>query len=438
MAGRQVPCTKCHKPLTIPRPEVDLASANDLAGALSEIDDLALDLDEPGARDPLGLGAGKKLPAQHRSRRSTGSADNSRLLYIAGGCIGGCVLLLVVVIVVQSMSGSNVATNDSSVAPIAARDRFPERRVPFESGDQPTDRRDLEPQDDPAPPGTPTVGPSSNRSSGRLIYDARTGESYFSSETEKASPSQATGSATPPSGPRLDLGIQQWFTASGRSLRGAIPTGQDDETVVSQYSWMTQLLPYLGHEKVFHSFDLQKPWTDKKNAMFATAVIPDFLSPGDSRQRWQGGELTNLGLTHFVGITGVDERNRPAAVLPRSDPRAGIFGYTSVARTSEITDGTSNTLMIAGAGHLAGPWVAGGGSTLRGVKDDPFAKLTGFSTAGSRPGTFAVLADGSTRFISADIDPSVFRALSTIHGGESVDSDAMGSPEIALPTQRKR
>ncbi len=72
------------------------------------------------------------------------------------------------------------------------------------------------------------------------------------------------------------------------------------------------------------------------------------------------------------------------------------------------------------------------------MKDDPFAKLTGFSTAGSRPGTFAVLADGSTRFISADIDPSVFRALSTIHGGESVDSDAMGSPEIALPTQRKR
>ena len=39
------------------------------------------------------------------------------------------------------------------------------------------------------------------------------------------------------------------------------------------------------------------------------------------------------------------------------------------------------------------------------------------------------MADGSTRFIPADIDPTVFRAMCTIHGSESVDISAIG-PEL--------
>jgi hypothetical protein len=115
-----------------------------------------------------------------------------------------------------------------------------------------------------------------------------------------------------------------------------------------------------------------------------------------------------------------DARNVVAAKLPRSDPRAGIFGYDAVATPAEIADGTSNTIMVLGAGELANPWVMGGGATIRGAREPYFDKISGFGSKGSS-GVTVVMADGSVRTISSNISPAVFRALCTIHGAEKID-----------------
>lgn len=130
--------------------------------------------------------------------------------------------------------------------------------------------------------------------------------------------------------------------------------------------------------------------------------------------------------THFVGMAGIeDARNVVAAELPRTDPRAGIFGYDQIAKPEEITDGASNTLMLVSSGKIVGPWAAGGGATVRGARAPYFDSITGFGTAGDPAGgAIVALADGSVRRISKDIDPAVFRALCTIHGGEKVDLPA--------------
>ncbi|MCA9123002.1 MAG: hypothetical protein H6822_02880 [Planctomycetaceae bacterium] len=147
-------------------------------------------------------------------------------------------------------------------------------------------------------------------------------------------------------------------------------------------------------------------------------------NPNDQRERWKGYPFENMALTHFVGMAGVeDRRNVVAAKLPRSDPRAGVFGYDEVAKRGEITDGESNTIMLIGSGKLASPWVAGGGATVRGAREPYFDELTGFGSQDtSRQGAISVMADGSVRFISSNIDPTVFRAMSTIHGKETVDA----------------
>jgi len=44
-----------------------------------------------------------------------------------------------------------------------------------------------------------------------------------------------------------------------------------------------------------------------------------------------------------------------------------------------------------------------------------------------------LMADGSTRHLSAEIDPSVFRALVTIHGAESVDASPLGPAIDSFP-----
>jgi hypothetical protein len=206
----------------------------------------------------------------------------------------------------------------------------------------------------------------------------------------------------------------------------------DEEFVLFHYSWMCELLPFLGHEALYQQFDFRKPWNDPVNASLGTTVIPEFLNPADDRQQWTGSRLRNLALTHFVGMSGVeDSRNVVAAMLPRSDPRAGIFGYGEVARREQITDGTSHTIMLVGSGEVTAPWVQGGGATIRGARQPYYDPLTGFGSRGlAQPGAVVLMADGATRHLSADIDPAVFRALCTIRGGEAVDADQI-PPAVA-------
>src|SRR4051794_21164726 len=55
----------------------------------------------------------------------------------------------------------------------------------------------------------------------------------------------------------------------------------------------------------------------------------------------------------YVGIAGV---GTDAAKLPRGDRRAGVFGYDRSARTGDITDGASETLLLAETALDNGPW----------------------------------------------------------------------------------
>ncbi len=237
--------------------------------------------------------------------------------------------------------------------------------------------------------------------------------------------------AKPPPPPPEDLpqGLIRWFedpTGRRAGLRRVGPAGSPH----SHYSWMCDLLPYLGHQDLYDAFDFSKHWTDKQNLQRAGVIVPEFQNPSDDRKRYDGYPFGGLALTHFVGMSGVEDgRNVVAASLPRSDPRAGVFGYDEVAAMEDITDGASNTIMIIGSGELASPWAVGGGGTIRGARQPYFDRLSGFGSRGRKSeGALAVMADGSVRFVSSDVDPSAFRAMCTIHGGETVDVSRWTAP----------
>lgn len=232
----------------------------------------------------------------------------------------------------------------------------------------------------------------------------------------------------------MSAAVIGWHTQANANLLGSKPI-KGEELVIFQYSWMCDVLPHLGYEKLYNEFDFKQPWTRDPNMTRSRTLIPQFLNPSDTRKRWKGFHFPGGALSHFTGISGVeDTRTVLAAELPRSDNRAGVFGYKGIARPNEITDGTSNTMMLIGSGELAGLWVQGGGATIRGAREPYFDKITGFgSRGGSKPGAMAMFADGSVRHIPADIDPKLFRALCTIHGAETVDLAPLGAPAADFP-----
>lgn len=224
-------------------------------------------------------------------------------------------------------------------------------------------------------------------------------------------------------GGRLAVVTNQWRGGNAKLLG---VTQLDEKTVISGYSWLTQLLPHLGHDDVYRKFDFGKGWHTGANLQLTGNVIPEFLDPANPQQHMKSFrfvEQRGPALTHFVGMSGVeDKRNLVAASLPRSDPRAGIFGYNEVAKPADVTDGTSQTILLIGSGRVMGPWVEGGGATIRGAREPYFDEISGFSSASMNGGgAIAAMADGSVRRISKDIDPAVFRALCTMHGAETID-----------------
>jgi hypothetical protein len=270
------------------------------------------------------------------------------------------------------------------------------------------------------PQGAVRSGPSSNPAS-NPVGGANSGGAA-------KGPSAADPPASRPAGKSLGAGLNSW-NSSGK-LVGTRIVGEGDN-LQAHYSWMTQILPFIGRDEEFKKFDFTKPRYDKVNLQHGAIVIPEFLNPADDRIRWKGYPHEGYALTHFVGMSGIeDSRNVVAAKLPRSDPRAGVFGYDAIATPAEITDGTSNTIMVLGGGELANPWVMGGGATIRGARQPYFDKITGFGSKGTS-GTLVLMADGSVRQISSNVDPGVFRALCTIHGADTVDLEKSAPLHLA-------
>ena len=129
-----------------------------------------------------------------------------------------------------------------------------------------------------------------------------------------------------------------------------------------------------------------------------------------------------FGGTNYVAIAGIGLD--AARYDPKSEAKkVGITGYEWGSKVEEVTDGLENTIyLMQTPPGLPQPWLAGGGATIRGLDEkDP---MKGFrhthGTPDGKPGTFALMGDGSVRFIPGDIDPKLLLAMATRAGGEKI------------------
>lgn len=211
--------------------------------------------------------------------------------------------------------------------------------------------------------------------------------------------------------------------------------------------WMYQILPFIEQKSLFDA----GPWATN----FAnTGAIKIFLCPSDSIVG-NGFSPDGNPLTCYVGIEGYDWAEGESGILNR------LSGQST--KLSQITDGTSNTVMIAERpvpyDRLWGWWAWGDFDNSLGVASEPIIYTTdanqnpcpglvyfspGFpknpcdanhlwsNHAGG--GNFA-MADGSIRFFSYSvgvprldslgniIQPAALTMMSTRAGGEVFNID---------------
>ena len=227
---------------------------------------------------------------------------------------------------------------------------------------------------------------------------------------------------------------------------GALPRDSRPERYGLPYSpdhrvsFMVNLLPHLGRGALRQSIQDQKfSWYAKENDLAATTWVPEFLVPYYPQSSWRASSPLvpnkTFGATNYVGITGL---GLDSARYDPNDPvlakKVGITGYGWGSKPGEITDGMSNTIYMLQVppGHQR-PWIAGGGATLQGVDENAANPVSDFASVGpdKKRGTYALMADGSVRYVTESMRPEVFKAMVTRAGGESLGNLDQTAPLVA-------
>lgn len=175
------------------------------------------------------------------------------------------------------------------------------------------------------------------------------------------------------------------------SAHGKLPAKASyDDNGKPLLSWRVHMLPYLGEDELYRKFNLDEPWDSDHNSRLINEMPDHFVCP-------DVGYLE--GKTVYLGVTG-----------------EGMALGDKERSFSEITDGTSNTVMLVEAdASRAQIWTKPADYEFD--EDRPMHGL-----GGNRPDGFnAAFMDGSVQFMSNGLDEEVWKSLLTIAGGEVVD-----------------
>ena len=174
--------------------------------------------------------------------------------------------------------------------------------------------------------------------------------------------------------------------------------GTFSESGEGLHSWATSLLPYMQDDELValhKSLKTDQAWDSVVNANQMRTLIPGLIGPSMPKATW--ADDRGFAATHFSA-------------------NSWLMGPNSSLAIRDIRDGTTNTLMVGQIRDQIPAW--GDPVNWR----DPTRRL-------NSPGAFGsmhigvvqfLLADGSVRAISENIDATTMRAISSPDGGEPV------------------
>jgi prepilin-type N-terminal cleavage/methylation domain-containing protein/prepilin-type processing-associated H-X9-DG protein len=246
---------------------------------------------------------------------------------------------------------------------------------------------------------------------------------------------------------QLGLGLHNYHDS-----KKVFPPG--DTTVSPLISWSAWVLPYIEQGNLAKQYNYSVDYT----ANTAVLQIPVVLFSCPSNPLGLHTDTLNYTYAPYVGdyqgineikfFVGINCFNLPATTVSGSALLAGVLTWNQPTGLTQITDGTSNTILLvedAGRPNLYGSnqtlVSTAAGVAVNGAWGDPLGVISidGALTNGTVPGTCAVncssnsevysfhsggantvFADGSVHFLSDTMNLCLLAALATKTGGEII------------------
>jgi hypothetical protein len=208
-------------------------------------------------------------------------------------------------------------------------------------------------------------------------------------------------------------------------------------------SWMAEVLRYLpqyvdefGNNPGAYPLGIQPnlSWNEGGNLTAARMLVPQFLSQNSPDDQWRvhyPKVNVPVAATHYVGLAGI---GLDAAEEGTPSNRRGVFSYDRPTQLAEITDGAAKTVAVVQVPpDFKTPWLAGGGSTVRGVPEKDSIRPFVCAEYNGKKGTYAIMANFDVRFITEDIPDSLFQAMVTIAGNEPISKEELDKYAPVVP-----
>lgn len=244
------------------------------------------------------------------------------------------------------------------------------------------------------------------------------------------------------------------------------------------WGWGTSILPFIEQQPLYNAINpTQRRFGDAGTVALAQTALAGYLCPSDAiplntrnprsdqmPYTWpgaSGGTQQEVGYSSYVGIMGDEDARK---VKPRGGDVYGMLALNYSVKLSEVTDGTSKTLLIGERncdGQRSGnppPFARRGGiwmgssvdttSTSEVNYDDTFLTLTKTSNRNGVNGTNFMLnsplikspqegacssrhaggaqfafVDGSIRFVSENISSATYGQLAAKADGNAMATD---------------
>jgi prepilin-type N-terminal cleavage/methylation domain-containing protein/prepilin-type processing-associated H-X9-DG protein len=261
---------------------------------------------------------------------------------------------------------------------------------------------------------------------------------------------------------QIGLAFHNYHDAMRLFPPGYVAGSADITNTSPGWGWGAMILPYLEQTALNRKLDYRLSLTDPNNATPVQTFVPGFVCPSDifspapfTIASDAAGTMPVVQLTpcSYVGCVG----NDASAVDENSAPWNGILYRNSKTRISDITDGTTYTIMVGERAwcQVNGTWIGapntgliqagkfnrgapatesaafailGHSHFINGIGQDNDANMDDFSS--THPGgAHCLFADGSVRYLQNTISddpagwPVIVQAMGTRAGGEMISLD---------------